>query len=63
MATLQPLEPTGPAPTFQDVWRMLQETDRKFQETKRLMKERAAETDRIANNLSKLMGPMPAPPP
>ncbi len=44
-----------PAPTFNDVWRMFQETDRlmkeraaesdrKFQETERLMKERAAES-------------------
>ena len=46
-----------PAPSFGDVWRMFQETDRqlkeraaeterKFQETERLMKESAAETDR-----------------
>ncbi|MBV5298972.1 MAG: hypothetical protein JZU64_12780 [Rhodoferax sp.] len=36
-----------PAPTFADVWRMFQETDRKFQESERLMKERSAETDRL----------------
>ncbi|MBV5299950.1 MAG: hypothetical protein JZU64_17900 [Rhodoferax sp.] len=35
-----------PAPTFEDVWRMFQETDLKFKETERLMKERAAETER-----------------
>ncbi len=42
-----------PAPTFDDVWRTIQElaqmgkeTDRKFQETERLMKEGWAETDR-----------------
>ena len=60
----------APAPTFDDVWRMFQETDRKFQETdlkfqetdrkfqetERLMKERAAETDRIIKNLSKNLG-------
>jgi hypothetical protein len=34
------------APTFEDVWRMFQETDLKFKETERLMKERAAETER-----------------
>lgn len=41
-----------PAPSFNDVWRMFQETDRKFQETdrkfqetERLLKERALETD------------------
>jgi hypothetical protein len=52
-----------PAPSFNDVWRMFQETDRKFQETdrkfqetERLMKERAAETDRIIKNLSKNLG-------
>lgn len=35
-----------PAPTFQDVWRMFQETDLRFKETERLMKERSAETER-----------------
>lgn len=42
-----------PAPTFDDVWRTIQElaqmgkeTDRKFQETERLIKEGWAETDR-----------------
>ena len=42
-----------PAPTFEDVWRAIQElvqlgkeTDRKFQETERLMKEHSTETDR-----------------
>ena len=55
--------PSGPAPTFDDVWRMFQETnirfqetDRKSQETDRLMKERAAETDRIIKDLSKSVG-------
>jgi len=40
-------------PTFDDVWRMFQETDRKFQETDRkfqetdrILKERSVETDR-----------------
>ena len=35
-----------PAPTFADVWRMFQETDRQLKETDRQLKERAAETDR-----------------
>ena len=49
--------------TFQDIWRMFQETDLRFKEnahsfkeTERLMKERAAETDRIVKNLSKNIG-------
>ena len=33
-------------PTLDDVWRLFQETDRKFQETERLMKESGQETDR-----------------
>ena len=41
-----------PAPSFNDVWRMFQETDRKFQETDR----RFQETDRIIKNLSKNLG-------
>ena len=56
-----------PAPSFADVWRMFQETDRKFQETKqlleeraleteRVMKERAAETATVIKNLSKRLG-------
>jgi len=35
-----------PAPSFADVWRMFQETDRQLKETALQMKERAAETDR-----------------
>ena len=41
-----------PAPTFADVWRMFQETDRKFQETERLMIERSAETERLMKERS-----------
>ena len=48
-----------PAPTFQDVWRMFQETDlrfketdRKFQETERLMKEQSVETERLMKERS-----------
>jgi hypothetical protein len=68
MSNLQ--APSGPAPTFDDVWRMFQETNTRFQETdrqfqetdrqfkatERLMKERAAETDRIVKDLSKSVG-------
>ena len=56
--------------SFQDIWRMFQETDlrykenaQSFKETERLMKERDAEialrfkeTDRIVKNLSKNIG-------
>jgi len=35
-----------PAPSFADVWRMFQETDRQLKESAHQMKERAAETDR-----------------
>ena len=56
-----------PAPSFGDVWRMFQETDRqmketdrqikeRFAETERLMKERADENDKIIKNLSKSLG-------
>jgi hypothetical protein len=62
MTTLQ-----HPAPTFDDVWRMFQETerlmkegsaetDRKFQETKLAMKESFAETDQLIKRLSKNLG-------
>ena len=33
-------------PTLDDVWRLFQETDRKFQDTERLLKESSQETDR-----------------
>ncbi|EIC23452.1 hypothetical protein [Thiorhodovibrio frisius] len=33
-------------PSLDDVWRLFQETDRKFQETGRLLKEQSQETDR-----------------
>ena len=55
--------PSGPAPTFDDVWRVFQETntrfqatDRRFKATERVMKERAAETDRIVKDQSKSVG-------
>ncbi len=44
-----------PAPSFNDVWRMFQETDRKFQETERLLKERAMETDRKFQETERLL--------
>jgi hypothetical protein len=34
-------------PTLEDVWRLFQETDRRFQETERLMKEASQETERL----------------
>ena len=61
MSNLQ--APSGPAPTFDDVWRMFQETNTRFQETdrqfkatERVMKDRAAETDRIVKDLSRSVG-------
>ncbi|MDR0597349.1 MAG: hypothetical protein LBG14_02465, partial [Treponema sp.] len=33
--------------TFEKVWAMFQETDRKFQETERLLKEQSQETERL----------------
>ena len=61
MGSLQ--APSGPAPTFDDVWRVFQETntrfqatDRRFKATERVMKERAAETDRIVKDQSKSVG-------
>jgi len=36
-------------PTFQDVWRMFQETSLSFKKTERLMKEHAAEIERLMN--------------
>jgi len=61
MPTLQ-----HPAPTFDDVWRMFQETDRllkersletdrKFQETEQLLKERSLETDRKFQETEQLL--------
>ncbi len=51
-----PITHTQPAPTFEDVWRMFQESDRRMQETERQMKERAAENDLMLKNLSKRLG-------
>jgi len=54
MSTLQ-----HPAPTFDDVWRMFQETDRQFKETDKKFQEtdrKIQETDRIVKNLSKNLG-------
>ena len=39
-------------PTLDDVWRLFQETDRKFQETERLLKEQSQETDRLLKEQS-----------
>jgi hypothetical protein len=35
-----------PAPTLEDVWRLFRETDRRFQETERLLKQQSEEFDR-----------------
>ena len=44
-----------PAPSFADVWRMFQETDRQMKETDRQLKERAAETDRKFQETKQLL--------
>jgi len=48
-----------PAPSFADVWRMFQETDRQLKEraaeTDRLLKERAAESDRKFQETERVM--------
>ena len=51
------------SPTFEDVWRTIQElalmskeTDRKFQETDRMLKERSQETDRMIKAITKQLG-------
>lgn len=44
-----------PAPTFEDVWRLFQVTDKKFQETDRLLKARSEETDRKFQETSQLL--------
>lgn len=38
---------SGPPPSLDDVWRMFQESDRRSRKSERLMKERAAETERM----------------
>lgn len=44
-----------PAPTFQDVWRMFQETRESLKETERLMKESSLETSRKFQETERLM--------
>ena len=43
--------PHSPAPSLDDVWRAFIETDRKFQETERLLKESAQERDQLFKDL------------
>ena len=47
--------PTGEGLTFEKVWAMFQETDRKFEETKQLMQKNAEETDRQFKETKRLM--------
>ena len=44
-----------PAPSFNDVWRMFQETAIQIKETDRQLKERAAETDRKFQETKELL--------
>jgi hypothetical protein len=39
--------------SFEKVWQMFQETDKKFQETDRLLKEQARETERLLKELTR----------
>ena len=62
LETLVPTTLEQPAPTFNDVWRMFQETDRQMKETAlqiketdRQLKERAAETDRKFQETERFM--------
>jgi hypothetical protein len=47
--------PQDPAPTLSDVWRLFRETDRKFQETERLLKAQSLETDRKFQETERLL--------
>ena len=40
--------------TFDDVWKMFQETSKQFQETSKQLREMGAETDKKISNLSKM---------
>ncbi|MBK8535779.1 MAG: hypothetical protein IPL59_12000 [Candidatus Competibacteraceae bacterium] len=42
-------------PTLDDVWRLFQETDRKFQDTERLLKEQSQQTDRKFQDTERLL--------
>lgn len=44
-----------PQPTLDDVWRLFQETDRKFQESDRLLTQRFQETDRKFQESDRLL--------
>lgn len=43
-------------PSFDDIWRLFQETDRKFQETERFLKEQSKETDRKIKEVNQAIG-------
>jgi len=42
-------------PTLDDVWRLFQETDRRFQDTERLLKEQSQQTDRKFQDTERLL--------
>ena len=49
------------APTFNDVWRMFQETNLKFQETDRLLKEIGKRLGALGNRLGEFVQEMVRP--
>jgi len=48
--------PTGEGLTFEKVWAMFQESDRRMQETERVIQEKSAKTERFLKKIGKQMG-------
>lgn len=52
---MDPITHNEPAPTLAEVWQLFKETDRRFQETERLLKEQSQETDRRFQETERLL--------
>ena len=52
----EPLSDYGEPVSFNQVWKMFQETDKKFKETDKLLTDKFQETDRKIDRLAKLYG-------
>ncbi|MFP4622517.1 MAG: hypothetical protein ACLFM7_14500, partial [Bacteroidales bacterium] len=52
----EPLSDYGEPVSFNQVWKMFQETDKQFKETDKLLTEKFRETDRKIDRLAKLYG-------
>ncbi|MDR0641560.1 MAG: hypothetical protein LBG07_03785, partial [Treponema sp.] len=50
------LPPESQGLTFEKVWAMFQESDRRMKETERILQEKMQETDRILRENQKMMG-------